>query len=93
MAGCEAGAADPLLLGQLEGQQSGWVQIDALPAYGQVEMRSGGPSCASAKTDLLPALDPLSLLYLDFRKMKIKRQQSLPVIEHDAVTFEIQRTG
>jgi hypothetical protein len=25
--------------------------------------------------------------------VKVKRQQSLPVIEHDAVAFEIQGTG
>jgi len=92
MAGC-SNLGESLPSRQLEGQQGGGVQIDTLPAYGQVEMRSRGPTRSPAETELLSALDLLSLLYFDFRKVKVKRQQSLPVIEHDAVPFEIQGTG
>ena len=88
MTGREAGGK-PAPSRQLEVQQCGRIQINALPAHRQVEMRSGSPARASAQADLLSARNPFSLFYPDVRKMEIKRQQSLPVIDHHAVAFEI----
>ncbi len=44
---------------QLEGQQGCGIQVDALPAHRQVQMRSGSATGASAQPDFLTALDPL----------------------------------
>ncbi len=88
MKGCEAGGK-PAPSRQLEVQQGGRIQVNALPAHRQVEMRSGSPARASAQADLLSPRNPLSLFYPDFRKVEIKCEQSLPVIDHHAVAFEI----
>ena len=53
-------------------------------------MRSGGPARASTAPNLLPRRYPLALFYLDFRQVKVKCEQSLPVIEYDAISFEVQ---
>ena len=52
-------------------------------------MGSGGPACASAQADLLSARNPFPLFYRDFRKVEVKRQQSLAVIDHYTIAFEI----
>src|SRR6476469_1127575 len=50
-------------------------------------------SRASAQADLLPALNPISLFHLNFRKMQVKCQKSLTVVEDYAIALEIQWTG
>ena len=55
-----------------------------------MKMRSGGPSRASTTPNLLTRRYPLALLYLDFRQVEVEREQSLPVIEYHAISFEVQ---
>ena len=56
-------------------------------------MRSCGAARASAQADHLPPRNALPLLYPDFRKMQVKREQSLTVVEDHAIAFEIQRSS
>ena len=55
-----------------------------------MKMRAGGPARASTAPNLLPCRYPLALLYLDLRQVEVEREQSLPVIEYHAISFEVQ---
>src|SRR5207249_2882458 len=57
---------------QLEFHQGRGIEVDALPAYCYVQVRSCGATRASAQTELLPTLDAITFLDLEFRKMQIK---------------------
>ena len=76
---------------KFEGWQGRRIQINTLPAYRKMKMRPGGPARSSTTPNLLPRRYPLALLYLDFRKVEVEREQSLPVIEYHAISFEVQR--
>jgi hypothetical protein len=53
-------------------------------------MWARSPACSSAAADLLTTFHNLALLYLELRKMKVKGQQSLAVVDNDTVTFKVQ---
>src|SRR6478736_9600121 len=56
-------------------------------------MRAGGAARTSAKSNLISALHLLALFDLDFGHVKVKGQQPLPVVDHYAVPFKIQRAS
>lgn len=69
------------------------IQVRRLPPDCNMEMRSGCTAGTSAETDFLTSFHRISLLHFQFRKMEIERKQALAVIEHNAVSFEIEETS
>src|SRR5206468_8848474 len=61
---------------QLEFHQGRGIEVDALPAYCYVQVRSCGATRASAQTELLPTLDAITFLDLEFRKMRSEEHTS-----------------
>src|SRR5882672_8200722 len=55
-----------------------------------MQMRTGGASSAAAERDRLSFGDMLSFLDAHLGKVQIESEQSLPVINHDAVAFEVE---
>src|ERR1022692_1466654 len=53
-------------------------------------MRTSGASGASAQSDLLALLHVVAFFDRKFRQMQIERQQSLTVVDHDAIAFKEQ---
>src|SRR5271169_2551488 len=53
-------------------------------------MGAGGSSSASAQADFLAALYGVSFLHFEFGKMEVKGEESLAVVDNDAIAFEIQ---
>lgn len=56
-----------------------------------MQMRSSGAAGSTAHPDFLSASNVFTFLDLDFRKMHIKREQALTMVEHHAITLEEQR--
>src|SRR5579862_3348047 len=80
-------------LRQFQAHQSRRIHVNALPAYRNVQMRPGGPPGAAAQSDFLSLADLVTFLDLEFGKMHIKTQQSLPMIDDDEITFEEKRAS
>src|ERR1700739_2887024 len=59
------------------------IEVDALPAHCNMEMRSGSSPGASAHPDFLTAFDRFSFFHFEFGKMEIESKQSLAVIDRD----------
>ena len=55
-----------------------------------MQMRARGPACSSAEADLLTAFHSLAFFYFEFRKMEVKSEQPLAVVDNDTVTFKVQ---
>ncbi len=58
--GCGTG-----ILRKLDLQQRRWVEVDALPSHGQVQMRSGRAAAPPAKSNYLIGLNLVTFLYAD----------------------------
>src|SRR5215471_2035942 len=56
-----------------------------------MKVRTGGTSGTSAESDLLTFFHSVSFLHGELREMQIQCQQTLSVIEDNAVPFEEQR--
>src|SRR4051794_29507000 len=56
-------------------------------------MGSGGAARSSTKSNLISALYLLARFDLDFGHVKVQGQQSLPVVDHYAVPFKVQRAS
>ena len=78
-------------LRQPQANQPFRIEIRPLPSYGYVKMWTGGASGAAAQADFLAAFHLISLFYFEFREMQIKRKQTLAVVQHHEIAFEIQR--
>ena len=71
---------------------AGGIEIGALPAHRDVEMRACGAAGAAAQSDdLAPRFTGSPFLYFELGKMQVESEQSLAVIEHDEIAFEIKR--
>src|SRR5215470_4031739 len=77
-------------LRQRKAQQYGGIHVHALPANGEVKMRSGGAARGAAEADFFPSLDALSFFHLEFGEVQVKAEQSLAMIDHDAVALEVE---
>src|SRR5437868_2936948 len=53
-------------LGKFQLQKRRGIQIDTLPAHGQVQMRAGGAAAAATERDDLMRFDFLAFLYPEF---------------------------
>jgi len=61
-----------------------------LPPHFDVEMRACGPAGAAAQSEDLPALHRIPFFYFELGKMQVESQQTLAVIEHNEIPFEIK---
>jgi len=77
--------------GQL--QQPGGVEVGALPADGDVKMRAGGSAGATAEADFLAAGYGVSFFHFEFGEVEVEGEESLAVVDHHAVAFEIEKAG
>src|ERR1700691_132930 len=84
-------AAESSGLRQLQFEEQLRIQIDPLPAHGQMQVGPGRAPRSPAKSDFLPLTNRLAFLDRKFRQMQIERQQTLPVINHHAIAFKEQR--
>src|SRR5208282_1812482 len=66
------------------------IEVGSLPAHCYVQMRSGGAAGAAAEADFLAAFYPVPFFYFEFGKMQVEGEQSLAMIEHDKVAFEVE---
>ena len=55
---------------QPEGEQSSWVQVDALPAHCQMQVRAGGAPGAAAERDLLAFFHGIPFLIRNFDRWR-----------------------
>jgi hypothetical protein len=51
--------------GKFQTEQGRWIQINTLPAYGDVQMRAADASGTAAKADFLACGNVLAFLYLE----------------------------
>lgn len=79
----------PVELGQRQLEKAGWIEVGALPTNGDVEVRAGSASGAAAQADFLATLYGLSFFHFEFGEMEVEREQSLTVVDHHAISFEI----
>src|SRR5258705_8453234 len=86
---CERAISD-MRLGEAQRKQRCGIQIDALPPHGQMQMGSGGAPRAAAQSDLLAFGNVLSFFYAELGEMKIEREQTLAVVNHNEVAFEVE---
>ena len=74
-------------------EEAGGVEVGALPADGDVEVRAGGASSAAAQSDFLAAFHGVAFFHFEFGEMEVEGEESLAVVDDYAVTFEIQEAG
>ena len=74
-------------------KQPGGVEVGALPADGDVKMRAGGSAGATAEADFLAAGYGVSFFHFEFGEMEVEGEESLAVVDHHAVAFEIEKAG
>ena len=53
-----------------------------------MKMRTGGPACASADADWLAFFNLFAFVDQKFRQVKIEGEQSLAVVDDDAIAFK-----
>jgi hypothetical protein len=53
-----------------------------------MQMGPCGPAAAAAQTNPLTAGDVVPLSYFDLGKMHVQGEETLPMVEHDAITLE-----
>ena len=63
-----------------------------MPADGEVEMGAGGASGATAEAHYLSALYLVSFFYFEFGEVEVEGEESLAVVDDDAVAFKVQET-
>ena len=55
-----------------------------------MEVRAGGTTGATAETDFLTTFYVLALFHLELGEMKVESEQSLAVVDDDAIAFEVE---
>src|SRR5579859_2852627 len=81
----------PLFSRRTQREQRCRIQVLAAPAHREVKMRRRGAARSAAQRDELPRGHLLALFDLELREMHVDRYQALTVIQHHAVSFEIER--
>src|SRR5262249_7629105 len=69
------------------------IQVDPLPANRKMQVRSCGPSASAAKPNDLMCLHLIAFFDPELRKVQVKAQQPLPVVDDYAISFKVQRSG
>ena len=83
----------PVLLWKGHFQQRRGIQIDSLPANGDVQVWPGCAAGTSTKSDFLSFLDCFPLLHFKFRHMEVQSEKALAVVKEDAVAFVVEESG
>ena len=68
-------------------EDDGWIQALAVERHLEMEMLCGGPASAARKTDYLPCLHLITLLYHVLTLMAIERFQAVGMLDADAVAI------
>ena len=66
------------------------IEIRPLPTHGDVKVRTSGAARAAAESYFLATFYLIAFLYFEFGKMKVEREESLSVVDYDAIAFVIQ---